>query len=92
MNAMATERFIVEGRVQGVGFRDFTRRAALQIGVNGYVRNQADGSVECVASGSEEQLEELARQLQQGPPLGRVEQIYRTPLKMDYSDGFRILF
>ena len=46
-----TRRVVVEGRVQGVGYRDFTRRAAERLGVAGWVRNRRDGAVEALLSG-----------------------------------------
>ena len=54
---MVKKRFCVHGYVQGVGFRYFTWKQALKIGVTGFVRNLADGSVEVIAVGSESQIE-----------------------------------
>ena len=51
MDGMLTKRFVVRGRVQGVGFRDWTRRRAAAGGLAGWVRNRPDGSVEGVGSG-----------------------------------------
>ncbi len=65
----------VHGMVQGVFFRDFTRRQALTLGVTGYVRNQADGTVETVAEGPRESLERLLEQLRVGPPSARVDRV-----------------
>lgn len=56
------------GRVQGVGFRAFTRRAARRYGLAGYVRNVADGSVEVVAEGPVDDLNALLQALSEGPP------------------------
>ena len=65
----ATQRLAarVTGRVQGVGFRHFTRRTARQLGVVGRVRNENDGSVQLVAEGPREQLEQLLEALRHGP-------------------------
>jgi acylphosphatase len=60
-------RFVVRGRVQGVGFRYFVMQKATAIGVDGYVRNLDDGNVEVYASGNAEQVDELAGYLWQGP-------------------------
>ena len=65
-------RFVVTGRVQGVGFRWFVVKQARALGVAGYVRNRDDGSVEVVAVGEAAVLEELAAALRRGPPAARV--------------------
>lgn len=67
--------FLVSGRVQGVFFRAATEAAARRLGVTGWVRNLADGSVELVACGEEAKLAELERWLWQGPPRARVERV-----------------
>ena len=66
-------RAIIRGRVQGVFFRDFTERNAHRLGLNGYVRNQADGSVEVVAEGDKGKLEQLLELLKEGPPAASVQ-------------------
>ncbi|MDW8106429.1 MAG: acylphosphatase [Armatimonadota bacterium] len=68
-------RAYVHGIVQGVGFRMFAQSEALRLGLKGYVRNCADGSVEVVAEGSEEQLEAFLRCLRIGPTGARVDMI-----------------
>ena len=62
-----TRRFLVRGRVQGVGFRWFTLRAGRALGVTGYVWNLPDGPVEVLATGAAGALEQLAAQLARGP-------------------------
>lgn len=82
----------VTGRVQGVGFREWTRRTAERIGLVGSVRNKPDGSVEVQAAGSEEALGRLATMLEQGPPTARVDRV--EPLAPEPgmpSTGFRVL-
>ena len=64
---MVKKRFCVHGYVQGVGVRYFTWKQALKIGVTGFVRNLADGSVEVVAVGSESQIDTLNAWLQHVP-------------------------
>ncbi len=66
------KKYLVSGRVQGVGFRFFVERVANQLGLRGYVRNLADGSVEAYAIGSEVLLEEFRRHLAEGPRGARV--------------------
>jgi acylphosphatase len=66
------KKYIVSGRVQGVGFRFFVERVANQLGLRGYVRNLADGSVEAYAIGLATLLEEFERHLAEGPRGARV--------------------
>ncbi|MDT7942998.1 MAG: acylphosphatase [Dehalococcoidia bacterium] len=76
MEGKAALRAIVRGRVQGVGFRDFVWRRARFLGLVGYVRNLPDGrSVEVVAEGQRDDLEQLLEFLRSGPPAARVEQV-----------------
>jgi acylphosphatase len=71
----AAAEIIVEGRVQGVGYRDYVRRRAMQLGLVGYVMNLKDGRVRVHAEGAREVIEELMRQLEKGPPLSRVDRV-----------------
>lgn len=65
---MLTMRYIVSGVVQGVGYRYFAQRTASRLGINGYVRNRPDGTVEVLAQSEDaERLAELVRVLRQGP-------------------------
>jgi acylphosphatase len=63
---------IVRGMVQGVGYRWFVQREAARLGLEGWVANEADGSVEVVAEGPEPALGELVLMLWEGPPGSRV--------------------
>lgn len=65
----------VEGRVQGVGFRHFTTQQARRLGVDGWVRNESDGSVRVVAEGPKEALEQLVEKLKHGPSGARVNAV-----------------
>ncbi len=60
-------RFLVTGRVQGVGFRYFSQRTALETGITGFVRNRRDGRVEALAEGAPDAVEAFAHALRQGP-------------------------
>ena len=71
----AAVEIIVEGQVQGVGYRDYARRRASGLGLAGYVMNLKDGRVRVHAEGAREVIEELMRQLEKGPPLSRVERV-----------------
>ena len=68
-------RFLVRGRVQGVGFRWFVEREAQMLGIAGWVRNNHDGSVEVVAQGTRDQLSGLHGRLREGPRAARVDGI-----------------
>jgi acylphosphatase len=66
---------IFRGRVQGVHFRDYTRRFARRKGVNGWVRNLADGTVEATFEGEKDNIEEVIRLLRDEHPFARVDKI-----------------
>ncbi|MBI5652813.1 MAG: acylphosphatase [Chloroflexi bacterium] len=66
---------IVTGIVQGVNFRWFTQRRAAELGLVGYVRNRANGSVECVAEGSRDELARLLDAIRLGPSEAVVENV-----------------
>jgi acylphosphatase len=68
-------RFLVRGRVQGVGFRWFVEREAHTLGIAGWVRNRADGTVEVLAIGTREQLSGLRSRLREGPRAARVDDV-----------------
>lgn len=72
---MAARRFIVKGRVQGVGFRFFAVQAARRAGVTGTVRNLRDGSVEAIAEGTLGKLEAFRLELANGPSFSRVTSV-----------------
>jgi len=76
---MAAKRYIVRGRVQGVGFRWFVDHEARQLGVNGWVRNNFDGTVEVLAMGNDQQLATLKQRLQRGPRAARVDEVEEIP-------------
>lgn len=69
---------VVAGDVQGVGYRYFAQRKALQLGLRGYVMNLRDGRVRVRVEGPRETIEELVRDLEKGPPLARVETVSVT--------------
>ncbi len=70
-----TRKYLVRGRVQGVGFRWYVEREAGLLGVSGWVRNNSDGSVEVLASGTADQLSGLRSRLHQGPRAARVDSV-----------------
>jgi acylphosphatase len=69
-------RFVVSGRVQGVGFRWFTREAASREGATGWVRNLPDGRVEALVEGEAEAVTRVERALRAGPPGARITDVF----------------
>ncbi|ALK09201.1 acylphosphatase [Blastochloris viridis] len=72
---MTVVRLTVRGRVQGVGFRYFVERTAARLGVDGWVRNRADGSVEAVAAGEDAAVAAMIEACRRGPPAARVDSL-----------------
>jgi len=68
-------RFVISGRVQGVGFRWFTKDVAVREGATGFVRNLPDGRVEALVEGNAEAVTRVERLLRQGPPGARVQAV-----------------
>jgi len=85
---MAALRLVITGRVQGVGFRAWTRREARRRGLRGWVRNRADGSVEALFIGDETALAAMAEASWRGPPVSEVRDIAHHPAEDDGSPGF----
>ena len=86
--APQTVRLRIRGTVQGVGFRWWTERTAQALGLRGWVRNRADGSVEILASGPEPQIAALTQACAQGPRAARVRSVDVEPAEDDGSSGF----
>jgi acylphosphatase len=89
---LVARRFVLSGRVQGVGFRYFAEEAAAVEGVSGWIRNLADGRVEAFARGDREAVERFERKLRRGPAGARVEDVTTTDEEADADapPGFRI--
>ena len=88
--ATAARRWIVSGRVQGVGFRYFVERAAGELGLTGYARNLEDGRVEVYAAGPEEKLARLAGVLRQGPRWADVRGVEEQQAPVQQYGSFHI--
>ncbi|MBT8092144.1 MAG: acylphosphatase [Gammaproteobacteria bacterium] len=87
---VATSKFIVSGRVQGVWFRDSTRKIASELGISGHAINLQNGDVEVLASGTAEALQRLKAWLHEGPPLASVSRVTEISLPPQALSGFRI--
>jgi acylphosphatase len=81
------KKFLVAGRVQGVGYRYFAERCADQLGLSGYIKNLGDGSVEVYAIGNAVSLEKFRGSLSQGPPSARVTKVetFDEPVSPRYT-------
>ena len=75
-------RYLIRGRVQGVGFRYFTQRIAAQHGVSGWVRNMADGRVEIEAEGDAEAIRQFEASVSAGPAGAHVDLVETTELSV----------
>jgi acylphosphatase len=78
---MRTVQVIVDGLVQGVWFRDCTRREAARLGLSGWVRNLPSGAVEALISGGEEEVSAMLDWLRTGSPRSRVDRLYTRDLE-----------
>ena len=87
---MKCVHLIVSGRVQGVFFRDNTRKKAIELGLNGYAKNLSDGNVEIVAQGDEEKINELVEFIKKGPGISKVENIQIKHKELEKFDKFEI--
>ena len=84
---------LVHGRVQGVAFREYTRRQAVRLGLSGWVRNRPDGTVETVFEGPATEVDELLAWLANGSPHARVVRVeHREEEPTGDSGGFHIEF
>jgi len=84
-------RYLISGRVQGVGFRYFAEDAARREGLHGWVRNLPDGRVEAVADGEAAAVERFERALRQGPRGARVDDLeVDVDVPADHEAGFMV--
>lgn len=85
---MAAYRYVVTGRVQGVGFRDSAAQAALALGVHGWVRNRRDGAVEALAQGDADAVDRFVEWCRKGPPSAIVRNVDTSdvPVEPDLRD------
>ena len=91
--SMMVLHFLIQGRVQGVGFRWFVQREATELELRGWVRNTDEGDVEIVAAGSAQDLAELRASLKRGPRGSRVDRVLEHTLEENEArdlDSFQI--
>ena len=81
------KKYVVTGRVQGVGFRFFTELHANRLGLSGYVKNCSDGTVEAYAIGDSAALAEFKARLAEGPRGARVDQVQEFEVQV--QAGYR---
>jgi acylphosphatase len=89
-NRGTARRWIVRGRVQGVGYRYFAQRAATELGLTGYARNLDDCCVEVYAAGPAQKLEQLAGMLHRGPRWAEVRGVEESEAAVQETSEFRI--
>ncbi len=83
--AIRAYRWVLSGRVQGVGFRWFVLRAAQRLGVTGWARNLWDGGVEVMGQGTLSMLHDFEKELHKGPLLGNVEKVEKVEATSEVS-------
>ncbi len=86
----SARRFTIKGRVQGVWFRDSTRRVAESLGLSGHAINLNDGNVEVFACGEQAAIDQLAEWLRDGPRMANVDQVIEDDATWQDVDGFEI--
>ena len=82
-------RVVIRGRVQGVWFRGWTVHQASRLGLDGWVRNRADGSVEALFAGPAAAVDEMARRCRRGPPSAAIDAVDTHADQAPAEPGFR---
>ncbi len=86
MNSDTCRRLVIEGIVQGVGFRYAFQAQAVRLGLSGWVRNRRDGTVEAVVSGTPDAVEAMIAWAHAGPPSARVTRVEVSPTDASFTD------
>lgn len=86
------KHIFISGRVQGVGFRAFTRKEASSRGITGWVKNLADGRVEIKIQGESEDIKDMIRRIKEGPSFARVDDIEVSDEEIENFDRFEVRF
>ncbi|MFE8701443.1 acylphosphatase [Cytobacillus sp. FJAT-54145] len=90
---MVQLHIMVSGKVQGVGYRYFAQMKAVQYGIKGWVRNSDDNSVEIVAVGEQEQVDQFVKVLREGNPFSKVTNVEISQLEESSSfQSFKIKY
>ena len=84
-------RIRIEGRVQGVGYRAWATRYATELGLDGWVRNRRDGSVEALLSGDSDSIRRMVSACHKGPPMAQVTRLSEESADTPQGTGFRTL-
>lgn len=82
----------ISGRVQGVFYRDTTRKKATELGITGWVKNLPDGRVELLATGDSERVSQLLAWCWQGPAASKVTDIEETPVPLEHFATFEVRY
>ena len=90
MRSNTARRFVISGRVQGVGFRAFAQHAAHALGVTGWAQNLDNGDVEVHANGAPQHLDDFEARLRQGPRWGEVRAVTVLEVEVSETSGFYI--
>ncbi len=90
MRPTAARRFVISGRVQGVGFRAFAQHAARDLGVTGWAQNLDNGDVEVHANGTPRHLDDFESRLRQGPRWSEVRSVTIVEVEESDASGFYI--
>jgi len=90
MEPKTARRFVISGRVQGVGFRAFAQYTARALGVTGWAQNLDNGDVEVHANGTPQHLDDFEARLRQGPRWGEVRSVTVLEVEVSDSSGFHI--
>jgi len=91
---MELRQYIIMGKVQGVGYRYFTKEAARGLSLRGWVKNMLGGNVECLICGETESLEIFEKKIRKGPPLSRVVNMEKKVIpsgEIDIPEKFEII-
>lgn len=91
MAAKQAKRWLISGRVQGVGFRQFVQKRAVELDLSGWARNLEDGRVEVYAVGAPRKLSDLAASLHAGPMLSDVRSVDEREDSIQTVTGFRVI-
>ena len=87
---MTAYRYLIEGLVQGVGYRYFVMREAATLGVSGYARNLPDGRVEVIAEAADDVLNDFEARLREGPSFASVSGVERSAVAPRGDHGFHV--